>query len=130
MSGGRFLLYSNIISAWLKGETKIVEAIDNADNIYIPIVVIGELFYGANYSLQPQKNIASIKKIIARYKILLVDIQTSVEYGKVKSGLWWKRTPTPENDIWIAAIAIQRKLTLVSRDSHFKSVTGLKQKSW
>ena len=51
-------------------------------------------------------------------------------YGKVKNGLRKKGRPIPENDIWIAAIAFQHDLTLVSRDEHFKEVENLKLEKW
>jgi len=38
--------------------------------------------------------------------------------------------PMPINDIWIAAIAVQHDLTLVTRDAHFAAVDGLKQAKW
>lgn len=34
------------------------------------------------------------------------------------------------NDIWIAAIAQQYQLTLVSRDEHFNEVEGLPVEMW
>ncbi len=121
---------SNIVSAWLKGETKIADEIEKATVIYIPIIVIGELYYGVHYSSQVQKNVSAVKKLISKYKVLLVDDATSFEYGRIKSVLRKKGTPIPENDIWISAIAIRHKLTLVSRDGHFKEVVGLKLKVW
>jgi len=36
----------------------------------------------------------------------------------------------PENDIWIAAIAVQHNLTLVSRDGHFNEIENLKVIAW
>ena len=77
-----------------------------------------------------QKNFAIVKKLSNRYKLLLIDEATTVEYGKVKSSLRKKGTPIPENDIWIAAIAIRHKLTLVTRDKHFREVNGLGLKTW
>jgi predicted nucleic acid-binding protein len=35
-----------------------------------------------------------------------------------------------ENDIWIAALAIEHSLTLVSRDEHFKQIDELKRAAW
>jgi tRNA(fMet)-specific endonuclease VapC len=130
MSGGKFLLDSNIVSAWLKGEKKVADEIDKATVVYIPIIVNGELYYGANYSTQVQKNTNAIKKLSQRYKVLLVDDAVAIEYGKVKALLRRNGTPIPENDIWIAATAIRNNLTLISRDMHFKVVPGLKWKIW
>jgi tRNA(fMet)-specific endonuclease VapC len=36
----------------------------------------------------------------------------------------------PENDIWIAALALQHDLTLATRDIHFEAVEGLKIEMW
>lgn len=62
--------------------------------------------------------------------MLLLDEASSIEYGKIKSSLRKKGSPIPENDIWIAAIALHHKLTLVTRDGHFNQVSGLKSVVW
>jgi predicted nucleic acid-binding protein len=36
----------------------------------------------------------------------------------------------PENDLWIAAMAQEHQLPLVTRDQHFSLVTGLKALFW
>lgn len=60
----------------------------------------------------------------------MLDELVSIEYGKIKSSLRKKGSPIPENDIWIAAIALRHNLTLVTRDKHFNEITGLKLKNW
>ena len=52
------------------------------------------------------------------------------ENGRLKALLRSRGTPIPENDLWIAALAVQHKLTLVTRDSHFQVVAGLITESW
>ena len=130
MSGGKFLLDTNIITALMKGEKEIADQIEKASVVYIPIVVLGELYYGAAYSTQVQKNTAVVRKLSGRYKLLLIDEGVTIEYGKVKAALRAKGSPIPENDIWIAAIALRNSLTLVTRDKHFNEVSKLKLKSW
>jgi predicted nucleic acid-binding protein len=34
------------------------------------------------------------------------------------------------DDIWIAAVAIEHDLTLVTRDEHFTDIDGLRRQSW
>jgi tRNA(fMet)-specific endonuclease VapC len=130
MTGNKFLLDTNIVSAWLKGESAIADKIDKAKEIHIPVIVIGELYYGALFSTQIEKNTLDIKNITIRYNILAVDDDTSLLYGAIKAGLRKKGKPIPENDIWIAAVARQYDLTLVTRDKHFNEVEGLKIKKW
>ena len=59
-----------------------------------------------------------------------MDELTTLAYGTIKAALRKKGKPIPENDIWIAAIASQHNLTIVTRDKHFKEVDGLKIKKW
>ncbi len=63
MTGNKFLLDTNIIAAWLNGEVTIADKIDKAKEVHIPIIAVGELYYGAQYSIHVQKNIKAIKKI-------------------------------------------------------------------
>lgn len=130
MIGNKYLLDTNIISAWLKGEELIADNIDRADGVYLPIIVVGELYYGASFSTHVKKNTDNIKKVISRYTVLTLDEKTTTVYGNIKSSLRRKGRPIPENDIWIAAIAMQHEFTLITRDKHFKEIEGLVLRAW
>ncbi len=130
MTGNKFLLDTNIIAAWLKGEKTIADKIDKAKEIYIPIIVVGELYYGALYSTQVQKNIGNIQRITSHYNVLQIDEATTIAYGNIKAALRKKGKPVPENDIWIAAIAQRYQLTVVTRDKHFKEIENITLKKW
>ena len=130
MIGNKFLLDTNIIAAWLKGETSVADKIDKAKEIHKPIIAVGELYYGALYSTQVAKNIKEIKSITANYGVLQIDEETTIAYGNIKAALRKKGKPIPENDIWIAAIAKRFKLVVVTRDKHFKEIEGINIKSW
>jgi len=73
---------------------------------------------------------ARIDDFAARNIVLGCDIDTARRYGEVKDGLRQKGRPVPENDIWIAAIALLNDLTLVARDVHFREVEGLRVEAW
>jgi len=130
MIGNRILLDTNIISAWLKGEKSLANKIDEAEDVYIPVVVLGELYYGAQYSTQIHTNISNIEKLVARYDVLNTNSETAALYGIIKASLRKKGKPIPENDIWIAGIARQHNLTLVTRDRHFNEVDGIATTKW
>ena len=130
MTGNRYILDTNIVSAWLKGEVVIADNIDSAESVFIPISVVGELYYGASFSTQVEKNTADIKNITSRYPILSLDEETTTVYGTIKANLRKKGKPIPENDIWIAAIAIQNDLILVTRDSHFNEIEEISLSAW
>nr|WP_315421739.1 type II toxin-antitoxin system VapC family toxin [uncultured Pedobacter sp.] len=130
MAGNKVLLDTNIISALLKGDTSVANHIDSTSEVYLSSIVIGELFYGAEYSVKVEQNIANIKQLIATYNILDIDNDTALVYGKIKADLRKKGTPIPENDIWIASSAIQHKLKLSTRDKHFLQISNLKILAW
>ena len=92
--------------------------------------MIGELFYGAYKSAHSKENSARVDDFANHSVVLGCDIETSHNYGKIKNALSAKGRPIPENDIWIAAIAVQHNLTLVTRDAHFKEIDDLKVEVW
>ncbi len=77
-----------------------------------------------------KKNTCNISKLATRYSILSTDIETAGIYEQIKAKLRKKGTPIPENDIWIAACAMQHGLKLSTKDKHFKEVEDLNILSW
>lgn len=127
---GRCLLDTNIVIALFANETTVKENLANTEEVFIPSVVIGELFYGAHKSVRAKENIARVDDFASASIVLGCDTETSRIYGEIKYALSVKGHPIPENDIWIAAIAIQHDLNLISRDAHFKEVDNLKVMAW
>jgi predicted nucleic acid-binding protein len=70
MTGNSVLLDTNIISALLLGDATIADNINSTAEAFIPIIVIGELYYGAQYSTHIQKNTNNIHKLLERYSVL------------------------------------------------------------
>ena len=127
---GKYLLDTNIVIALFANDLTLVNKITEIQDVSIPAIVIGELFYGAKKSGRSQENSRRIDRFVSDNVILNCDAETAKFYGKIKNNLRVKGHPIPENDIWIAAIALQHKLTLISRDKHFKAVDGLMLKKW
>ncbi len=127
---GKYLLDTNIVIALFAAEPILTDKIAKAKDVSVPAIVIGELFYGANKSGRPEKNSRRIERFASDNVILNCDTETARWYGKIKNSLRKKGCPIPENDIWIAAIAFQQDLILVSRDEHFRKVGDLKLEKW
>ena len=127
---GDFLLDTNILIAFFNNDQRVVSNIKNADVIYIPSIVVGELYFGAYKSVQVDKNILKIEQILGTMVVRPVEADTAKIFGEIKSSLKKKGTPIPENDIWIAATAIQNSLPLVTRDKHFDNIESLQLISW
>lgn len=97
---------------------------------YITSTILGELYYGAYRSGRVVENLKRIEVFKQRCQTLACDAQTAQEYGRLRQALAAKGRPIPENDIWIAAIALQYGLPLVMRDQHFQVVDGLVLQLW
>ena len=127
---GKCLLDTNIVIALFADEASIREHLAQTEEVFVPSVVIGELFYGAHKSARSGENLARIEDFAASNLVLGCDTETARVYGEVKNALRVKGHPLPENDIWIAAIALQHGLTLISRDLHFSAIGRLKVVAW
>ena len=126
---GRFLLDSNIIIAIFAEESAVLERAAAAEEVFVPAVALGELYYGARKSARSETNIARIEEFAAAAAVLGCDAVTAQQYGRIKNDLRAKGRPIPEN-VWIAAVAVQHGLTVASRDDHFTEVTDLPREVW
>ncbi len=127
---GRFLLDTNIVIALFAEDTAVHQHLSEAGEVFVPSIVIGELYYGAHRSARVAENLARIGEFVASTTVLPCNTETAQQYGEIKNKLRAKGRPIPENDIWIAAIAMQYQLTLVARDRHFHEVDGLRVEAW
>jgi tRNA(fMet)-specific endonuclease VapC len=88
------------------------------------------LYYGAQNSSQVATNLARIEQFVATSVVLECNTETARLYGHIKAGLRARGRPIPENDIWIAAIALQHDVAILSRDEHFNEVDKLELETW
>lgn len=122
---GRYLLDTNIIIDIFRGDSKAIARVNQIEVIYVPVIVIGELYFGANRSNQLQKRTSEIEQLEKMVTILEINRITAQIYGRIKEQLLVKGKPIPENDIWIAAIAAENEMVLLTRDGHFDHVEGI-----
>jgi len=127
---GKYLLDTNIVIALLSSDAGVLKRIEDADEYFVSATVLGEIFYGARYSFNSSKNLDRLEEFVSDVGFLSCDISTARYYGQIKAFLRQKVKPIPENDIWIAASAMQHSLTLATRDLHFDNVHGLQLSRW
>lgn len=130
LRNGSYLLDTNIVIAFFANESLIVQAVNQVEQVSVPSIVLGELYFGALRSGRVVTNLARIEALTQHTAIVPCDDDTAKHYGRIKHELQLRGRPLPENDIWIAAVALQHGLTLVSRDRHFEEITGLQRERW
>jgi tRNA(fMet)-specific endonuclease VapC len=124
---GRFL-DTNIVIELFAREAAIQQRLAEVSEVFVPNVVIGELYYGARKSTRVTENLARNDEFVASSTVLPCSTATAQQYGDIKNTLCAKGRPIPENDIWSAEIAMHNQLTLVARDGHFHEVEGLRSR--
>ncbi len=123
MSGN--LIDTNIVIRLLNEDPKVLKLFDSLSNICLPAITVGELVYGASKSSRRKSNLKLFANFINEYPVLGVNENVAEVYGAIKYDLVMKGVNIPENDIWIAAIAITSNMCLVTADKHFLSIQDL-----
>jgi len=126
------LLDTSVVIAAIGQEPAVTASLQAlpASSLFLSATVLGELVYGALLSSRAGKNLTTLTDFAAAANTLPCDAATARLYGEIKAQLKRIGRPIPENDIWIAAVARQHSLTLITRDAHFEHVAGLSRERW
>ncbi len=103
----------------------VLQKLDLCKAVYVSTVLLAELYFGAYRSASPEKHLSMIAIAIRNSKLLAIDAETAKMFVSIKLALFAKGKPIPENDIWIAATAIQHNLPLYTSDKHFADIEGV-----
>ena len=125
MSGNSYLLDTNIVIDFFRNSQKTKDKLKEIDQLSTSAIVLGELIYGAENSSNREKHIKQINDFSRSCFVLPITEETSKIYGKIKTQLKTDGHPIPENDIWIAAHAIESNFILLSNDTHFQLISDL-----
>ena len=123
----RLLLDTNAYTALATGDEGTAGLVRNAEELLMSVIVLGELRYGFRYGTQLEKNERMLTDFLSRHFVRCVTVTevTADRYGRIASGLRKRGRLIPQNDIWIAAHAMEHGVDLCSFDNHFEHVNGL-----
>ena len=124
------ILDTNALSALADGDGALEPILRQASEIAIPVIVLGEYQFGIRQSRNRKPYERWLAEMTAASRVLVVDENTAARYAEVRGELKNSGRPIPSNDLWIAALARQHGLPLLSRDGHFDFVAGLKRIAW
>lgn len=127
---GRYLLDTNVAIRILNNELDLEARRGGGVEAFLCLTVVGELFFGAEKSGRPEANRSRVDRLIELCPVAPQSLDTARLYGMVKKRLKEKGRPIPENDIWIAAAALQYGLTVATGDPHFDHVEDLSVEAW
>ena len=121
----KVVLDTNIVIEILRGNEAVMNQVSIYDSVCLPVTVCGELLFGAYNSSKIDSEIIKYHNFLATTEILEINIAVVENYALIRSKLKQKGRPIPENDIWIAAIAITNDIVLMSNDGHFSEIESL-----
>jgi tRNA(fMet)-specific endonuclease VapC len=124
-----YLLDTNILSAGFRQERLIPKRVSEVEH-YLSPIVLGELYEGAFFALNRASYLQNVRTLIRFGVVLAFDVITSERFGLIAANLEQRGLRIPDNDMWIAAHALQYDLILVTRDEHFSRVSGLQIERW
>jgi tRNA(fMet)-specific endonuclease VapC len=124
------ILDTNALSAFADGDEGLLRAIEREAELAIPTIALGEYLYGISQSRQRASYETWIRTNLPFFDVLPVVRETAERYSEIRHELKAAGTPIPTNDLWIAALARQHRLQIVTRDGHFRGVHGLGIVAW
>ena len=121
------ILDTNALSAWADGNPSCRKALATANLLVIPVVVLGEYDFGIRQSVHRPRYEAWLATYLPMTEIAILSAETAATYAGLRLELKTRGNPIPANDVWIAALTLQRNLPLLSNDGHFDVVPGLRR---
>ena len=121
------ILDTNALSAWADGHAAIEAPLRAADRLVVPSVVLGEYYFGIRQSRHRSRYQEWLARYLPLTEIAAVNAATADTYADIRLELKWLGAPIPSNDAWIAALARQHGLSVLSNDRHFDVVEGVRR---
>lgn len=124
------ILDTNAVSAAADDDPAIIAILARAEQVAIPVIVLGEYRYGIAQSRHRATYENWLASLVHDCFVLDINEPTTHHYAQIVLELKGIGRPIPTNDLWIAALCRQHSLPLLSRDHHFDLVTGTRRIDW
>jgi tRNA(fMet)-specific endonuclease VapC len=120
----RYCLDTSAYSQFKRGDAQVVELIDRAEWIGVPVIVLGELATGFRLSARRAANEAELDAFLANPAVDVLEVNADIAgiYADLALGLKSAGTPLPSNDLWIAATAVRHGAPVLTYDTHFHKI--------
>ena len=127
---GDIVLDTPVAIAALRGVPGIETRLYQAERLWLPLIALGELELGVELASNPSGQRAALDAFLTAVTVLPLTTGTTRHYARLRGALARAGAPIPENDLWIAALALEHDWPVATRDAHFKRVPGLSVLDW
>ena len=118
------LLDTSAYSALQRGYQPVLEVLRRSETVAVSAVVLGELYSGFRAGNRWAENKAQLEQFLSKPSVRVLNLteETALRYAEVDVYLRKKGRPIPRNDVWIAAVALEHGLQLLTLDVHFREI--------
>jgi len=127
---GDLVLDTSVVIAALRGVPGIEARLDQMERLWLPLIALGELELGVELASNAGAQRAALDAFLSAVAVLPLTTETARQYARLRGALKRAGTPIPENDLWIAALAVEHGWPVATRDAHFARVPGLSVLDW
>lgn len=124
------ILDTNALSAFADGDRNLLVKLPSDRAWALPVVVIGEYRFGLLGSRERDEREQWLQDLIRIVRLLPVTETTSGFYAAVRHELKRQGRRIPPNDSWIAALALEHHLPILTRDAHFDNLLEVEPVGW
>jgi tRNA(fMet)-specific endonuclease VapC len=123
----RVAVDTNRLTDLLRGDKELADLLATCEHVAVPLTVLGEIKAGFLGGSQRDRNEQLLSGFFKRpnTRVLLPSRETAEQYARLFVQMRRAGTPIPDNDMWIAALAVEHDLTLITRDEHFERIPQL-----
>ena len=124
------ILDTHALSAWAEQDASALRLIEAQPFLCLPVVVLGEFRFGLRGSRKRSMIEPQLDFLEQTVRVLDITRETATVYATVRFELKQRGKPIPENDVWIASLARQHGLSVMSQDVHFDAIPGIQRLCW
>ena len=129
-----YLLDTNIVSYWMRGDEKLINKIRNhkPSDLSICTITLAEIYYGIEKSpVKKKERRKKIERICSQLELYPFDGLAARKYSIVRTQLEREGIVISERDLQIASIAMANRLIVVTHNvKEFKRVLNLEVEDW
>lgn len=124
------IIDTNALSAFVDGDPGVGNILRAQRRPAIPVIVLGEFRYGIAASRHRETYEDWLAANLQQFDLLDITSETTLPYALLRTALKKSGRPIPANDAWIAALALQHRLPILSRDEHFDALPEVLRIGW
>lgn len=126
-----FILDTSAYSAVQRGNLQVARLLNEAHQIFLPAVVEGELRAGFAFGTKTIENNELLDRFLTQRTVSLLYFspETPKVFVEIYAELRRAGRPIGQNDLWIAALAREHRLPILTLDTDFAYVKGIEHMS-